>query len=43
MNHRDCIIRVDDPVGGGVGIGNLQSIVLGADDTMHLTANASFL
>ena len=41
--HRDCIIRVDDPVGGGVGIGNLQSIVLGADDTMHLTANASFL
>lgn len=41
--HRDCIIRVDDPVGGGTGIGNLQSIALGADDSMHLTADASFL
>ena len=26
---RDCIVRVDDPVGGGVGVGNLQSIVAG--------------
>ena len=41
--HRDCVIRVEDPVGGGVGIGNLQSIVLGADDAMGLTAAASFL
>lgn len=41
--HRDCVIRVDDPVGGGTGIGNLQSIVLGADDAMELTADASFL
>jgi hypothetical protein len=41
--HRDCVIRVDDPVGGGVGIGNLQSIALGADAQMGLTAAASFL
>ncbi len=41
--HRDCVIHVDDPVGGGSGIGNLQSIVLGADDRMSLTAEASFL
>ncbi len=41
--HRDCIIRVDDPVGGGTGIGNLQSIVLGADAAMNLSAEASFL
>jgi hypothetical protein len=37
------VIRVEDPVGGGVGIGNLQSIVLGPDDAMALTADASFL
>ena len=41
--HRDCVIRVEDPVGGGVGIGNLQSIVMGPDDAMGLTADASFL
>ena len=41
--HRDCVIRVDDPVGGGTGIGNLQSIVIGADTPMGLTADASFL
>jgi hypothetical protein len=41
--HRDCVIRVEDPVGGGVGIGNLQSIALGADEQMQLTAEHSFL
>lgn len=41
--HRDCVIRVEDPIGGGVGIGNLQSIALGADDAMGLTDAASFL
>jgi hypothetical protein len=41
--HRDCVIRVDDPVGGGTGIGNLQSIVIGEHDRMGLTAEASFL
>ncbi len=41
--HRDCVIRVEDPVGGGVGVGNLQSIVMGPDDAMGLTADASFL
>ena len=41
--HRDCIIRVDDPIGGGTGIGNLQSIVVGADAAMGLSMEASFL
>jgi hypothetical protein len=41
--HRDCVVRVDDPVGGGAGVGNLQSIALGADAAMALTAAASFL
>ena len=27
---RDCLVRVDDPVGGGTGFGNLQSIFAGA-------------
>jgi hypothetical protein len=27
---RDCMIRVEDPVGGGVGWGNCQSFVLGS-------------
>jgi len=41
--HRDCAVRVDDPVGGGTGWGNLQSIVLGAHPEMGLTQAASFL
>lgn len=41
--HRDCVIRVEDPVGGGTGIGNLQSIVVGADEAMGLTDAASFM
>jgi hypothetical protein len=41
--HRDCLIRVEDPVGGGTGWGNLQSIVLGAPAGMGLTEAASFL
>jgi hypothetical protein len=41
--HRDAVIRVEDPVGGGVGFGNLQSIVTGAHPDLGLTADASFL
>ena len=41
--HRDCVVRVDDPAGGGTGWGNLQSIVTGAHPDMGLTAEASFL
>lgn len=41
--HRDCVVRVEDPVGGGVGWGNLQSIVAGAHREMGLTQAASFI
>lgn len=41
--HRDAVIRVSDPVGGGIGWGNLQSIVTGPDPAMGLTREASFL
>jgi hypothetical protein len=40
---RDCLIRVDDPVGGGTGFGNLQTLVVGADEAMGLTEEASFM
>lgn len=39
---RDCVIEVEDPVGGGTGYGNLQSIVTGAHPEMGLTAESSF-
>ena len=41
--HRDCVVYVEDPVGGGVGWGNLQSIVTGPHPELGLTAEASFL
>jgi hypothetical protein len=41
--HRDAIIEVSDPVGGGVGWGNLQSIVTGAHPDLELTEERSFL
>lgn len=39
---RDCVIEVRDPVGGGVGWGNLQSIVSGAHPDMSLDSASSF-
>lgn len=39
---RDCVIQVEDPVGGAVGWGNLQSIVTGSHPEMGLTAASSF-
>lgn len=41
---RDCVVRVTDPVGGGVGIGNCQTVALGAFPAWGLpTADDSFL
>ena len=40
---RDNLVRVDDPVGGGVGYGNLQSIFAGPHPELGLTEEASFL
>ena len=40
---RDNLVRVEDPVGGGVGYGNLQSIFAGPHPDLGLTEAASFL
>ena len=40
---RDCVVEVRDPVGGGVGWGNLQSIVAGVHEDMGLTGQDSFI
>ncbi len=40
---RDCVVEVRDPVGGGVGWGNLQSIVAGEQTDMGLSAEGSFV
>jgi hypothetical protein len=40
--HRDCIVAVEDPVGGGTGVGTVQSIVVGAHPSLGLTEDASF-
>ena len=34
---RDNLVRVDDPVGGGIGYGNLQSIFAGPHPELGLT------
>lgn len=39
---RDTAVRVTDPVGGGVGVGNCQPIVVGADPALGLTNEDSF-
>jgi hypothetical protein len=40
---RDNLVRVDDPAGGGVGYGNLQSIFAGPHPDLGLTEEASFM
>jgi hypothetical protein len=40
---RSAVVRVEDPVGGGVGYGDFQTLVLGADQAMALTDEASFV
>jgi hypothetical protein len=39
---RDNLVRIEDPVGGGVGIGNLQSIFAGPHPEIGLTEEQSF-
>lgn len=40
---RDCVVELEDPVGGGKGFGVLQSIVAGAHPDMGLDADGSFV
>ena len=40
---RDLLVRVDDPVGGGAGLGNIETLAVGAFPDLGLTAGASFL
>ena len=40
---RDCVVRVEDPVGGGTGWGNLQSLLIGPHPDFGLTDEASFM
>lgn len=40
---RDNLVRVEDPTGGGTGVGNLQSIFAGPQPDIGLTQEASFL
>lgn len=40
---RDNLVRVDDPVGGGTGYGNMQSIFAGPHPDAGLTEEATFL
>ena len=35
--HRQALVRVEDPVAGGVGYGDLQSIVTGPHPELGLT------
>ena len=40
---RDLLVRVEDPVGGGVGLGNAETFALGEIPELGLTAENSFL
>ena len=40
---RDCLVRVDDPVGGGVGYGVLQTIAIGAFPEFGLALATTFI
>jgi hypothetical protein len=40
---RDLLVRVDDPVGGGRGVGNIETFALGAFPEIGLTQENSFL
>lgn len=39
---RDCVVSVDDPVGGGRGWANVQTIVTGPHPDLGLSADTSF-
>jgi hypothetical protein len=40
---RDLLVKVDDPVGGGTGLGNAETFAMGAFPERGLTAENSFL
>jgi hypothetical protein len=40
---RDNLVRVEDPVGGAVGVGNMQTIFSGPHPDAALTEQASFM
>ena len=40
---RDNLVRVEDPIGGGMGVGNLQTIFAGPHPDSGLTEDASFM
>ena len=40
---RDCMIRVQDPVGGGIGYGNCQTHIHGAWPEFGLTGEEPIL
>jgi hypothetical protein len=41
--HRDCVVAVDDPVGGGRGGGSIQTIVIGAFPDLGLRRESTFV
>jgi len=41
--HRDCVVRVEDPVGGGIGWGSVQTIVIGAFPAFGLRLESTFV
>ena len=41
--HRDCVVVVDDPVGGARGWGSLQTIAIGAFPDYGLTLGSTFI
>ena len=40
---RDCLVKVSDPIGGGTGVGNIQTIATGAFEDVGLSKESSFL
>ena len=40
---RDLLVHVEDPVGGGRGLGNIETLAVGAFPDLALTADCSFL
>lgn len=41
--HRDCVVAVDDPAGGGTGVGPIQTIAIGAFPDYGLTLEKTFV
>jgi hypothetical protein len=41
--HRDCVVVVDDPVGGGRGGGSIQTIAIGAFPDLGLSRESTFV